>query len=81
MPKLKVISGKDTVKIFENFDFAVVSQRGSHIKLKRMTIIGTKQVLTVPNHKKIDRSTLKSIINQVSQYIPLLELRACFYNK
>ena len=80
MPKLKIIGGRDAVQIFNSFNFVVVSQKGSHIKLKRITITGTKQVLTVPDHKEIDRGTLKGIINQASKYIPLAELQSRFYN-
>ena len=31
MPKLKVLSGRDLVKIFEQFGFEVAAQRGSHV--------------------------------------------------
>lgn len=34
MPKLRRLSGKDIVRILETFDFAVHSQRGSHIKVR-----------------------------------------------
>ncbi|OHA42423.1 MAG: hypothetical protein A3H68_00430 [Candidatus Taylorbacteria bacterium RIFCSPLOWO2_02_FULL_46_40] len=80
MPKLRVISGKETVKIFEDLGFMVDVQKGSHIKLKRINVSGIKQVLAIPNHKEIDRGTLKAIINQASQYIPEAELRKFFYN-
>ncbi|MCD6492457.1 MAG: type II toxin-antitoxin system HicA family toxin [Archaeoglobaceae archaeon] len=33
MPKLRVLSGKEIVKILSKFGFEVVSQRGSHVKL------------------------------------------------
>ena len=36
MPKLKVLSGKDLVKIFILFGFEILSQKGSHIKLCRI---------------------------------------------
>ncbi len=80
MLRLKVLSGSDIVKILECFSFFVVKQRGSHIKLKRLLGDGTKQVLTVPNHREIDRGTLNGIIQQSSQYIPETELRKHFYN-
>ncbi len=80
MPKLRVISGKEVVKIFENFGFNVTAQKGSHIKLKRI-VSGTEQVLAVPNHKEIDKGTLKAIINQASHYIPGAELRKVFYTR
>lgn len=36
MPKLKVLSGRDVVKILGQFGFQILSQKGSHIKLRRM---------------------------------------------
>jgi len=35
MPKLRRLSGRQVVQILEQFRFSVVSQRGSHMKLKR----------------------------------------------
>lgn len=81
MPKLKVVSGKEVIKIFEGFGFNVTAQKGSHIKLKKMDTLGHAQVLAVPNHKEIDRGTLKAIINQASEYVPEAELRKLFYTR
>ncbi|MEM2959110.1 MAG: type II toxin-antitoxin system HicA family toxin [Candidatus Jordarchaeaceae archaeon] len=54
MPKLKVLGGKDVVKILSLFGFEIVSQRGSHVKLRRVLSDGTKQTLTIPLHKELD---------------------------
>lgn len=51
MPKLKLLSGKDVVKIFSKFGFITVSQKGSHVKLRRTLPDGTKQALTIPSMK------------------------------
>jgi predicted RNA binding protein YcfA (HicA-like mRNA interferase family) len=40
MPKLRRLSGPDVVRILERFGFLIVSQRGSHVKLKRITETG-----------------------------------------
>jgi len=64
MPKLKVLSGQEMIRIFQEFGFFVIDQRGSHIKLRRNMPSGTKQTITVPNHKEIDRGTLLEIIRQ-----------------
>ena len=80
MPKLKRLSQKEVTKIIENFGFVVSGQRGSHIKLRRRTDFGF-QVLTVPNHKEIDKGTLKAIFNQASRFISEEELRREFYIK
>jgi predicted RNA binding protein YcfA (HicA-like mRNA interferase family) len=60
------MSGADVIEIIESFGFCVVSQRGSYIKLQRPVDKNVKQTTTVPNHKEIDKGTLKAIINQLS---------------
>ena len=80
MPKLKRLSQKEVLKILEGFGFIAVSQRGSHIKTKRGTNFGF-QVLTVPNHKELDKGTLKAIFNQASRFISENQLRDKFYTK
>ncbi len=79
MPRLKVLSSKDVIAILESFDFEVVSQKGSHIKLCRMTTT-KKQVLIIPDHRELDKGTLRAIFNQASKYISETELRPHFYN-
>lgn len=79
MPKLKVLSGGEAVKIFSNFGFAVASQRGSHIKLQRILPSGVRQTLTIPNHDELDRGTLKAIYRQALRYISEGELHGYFY--
>lgn len=63
MPRLKVLSGEDVIKIFSLFGFMQISQRGSHVKLRR--ILGSaKQTLTIPAHSELDRGTLVAIYRQ-----------------
>lgn len=59
MPKLPVVSGKQTVKALQKIGFSIVSQKGSHIKLVKVTRQGIQKV-TVPNHKVLKRGTLRS---------------------
>ncbi|MEM2913453.1 MAG: type II toxin-antitoxin system HicA family toxin [Candidatus Bathyarchaeia archaeon] len=61
MSKLKVLSGKDLLKIFSKFGFQALSQRGSHVKLRRTLKDGAKQILTIPIHEELDKGTLKAI--------------------
>ena len=61
-PKPPLLSGRKFVKILENFGYEKVSQRGSHIKMKN-DVTGT--VAIVPNHKELDRWTLKIILKQI----------------
>ena len=55
MPKLRRLSGREVVRILGEFDFEAVSQRGSHIKLKRI-VADHSQTLTVPAHSELDHT-------------------------
>ena len=58
MPKLPLLSGKETIKVLEKIGYHQVRQRGSHIRLE---CPGRKSV-TVPSHKMIGRGLLRKII-------------------
>lgn len=62
MSKLPVISGKECIKALEKIGFVIVRQRGSHIVLTRENPTAT---VIVPNHKELDRGTLRAIIRQI----------------
>jgi len=79
MSKPKVLSGAEVVKILALFGFGIESQRGSHIKLRRVTTEGARQTLTIPNHRELDRGTLVGIYRQALHYIPVEELAPHFY--
>jgi len=79
MPKLRNLSGKDVVRILSRFGFKVVSQRGSHVKLRRILLDGAKQTLTIPLHEELDKGTLRAIFRQALRYIPEEELKSHFY--
>lgn len=56
------ISGKDAIKILTKyFDFKVMGQKGSHIKLSRFEG-GDKITTIVPNHKELAYGTLKGVL-------------------
>ena len=80
MPKLKILSGREVIAIFLGFDFSVVSQRGSHVKLQRTLKDGVRQTLTIPNHDYLDKGTLKAIYRQALRYIAKEDLNGCFYH-
>ena len=61
MPKL--YSAREVVNALRNTGFEIVSQKGSHIKL-RGVIDGKLQTVIVPNHKQIAQGTFRSILNQ-----------------
>jgi len=79
MSRLRVLSGGEVLKILGEFGFLDFAQRGSHIKLRRISSSGRTQTLTVPNHAEIDRGTLHAIYRQASRYIPEAQLRSKFF--
>ena len=94
MPKLKILSGKEVVKIFLCFGFVKAAQKGSHIKLARFFSNDTKQTLTIPNHLELDKGTIKAIYNCIEKFylksklshlikltIPLLSLASAIFSE
>lgn len=81
MPKHKVLSGGDVIKIFLSFGFEMASRRGSHVKLKRVLPNGAKQTLTIPNHEELDRGTLSALYRQALRYLPEQDVRPHFYSE
>ncbi|MEK6953939.1 MAG: type II toxin-antitoxin system HicA family toxin [Candidatus Micrarchaeota archaeon] len=53
MPKLPVISGKEMVKFLQKQGFEIVAQKGSHVRLKKRTVIEVL-VTVVPLHGNAD---------------------------
>lgn len=78
MLKLRRVSSKEVIGILGRFGFSAVTQRGSHVKLRRFAA-GAMQSLTVPAHPELDLGTLRAIIRQASRFIPEEELRPHFY--
>ena len=73
MSKLPVISGRDCVKALEKAGFHFQRQKGSHISMVREEPFAQ---VVVPDHKELDRGTLRAIIRQaglnVEDFISLL---------
>lgn len=71
MTKLPSVSGRECVSALQRAGFEVVSQKGSHIKLRRGGV-----VVVVPNHRELGRGVLRAIINQagltVDEFVALL---------
>ncbi|HHT9133999.1 MAG TPA: type II toxin-antitoxin system HicA family toxin [Candidatus Avalokitesvara rifleensis] len=80
-PKLKRLSGEEVITILCQFGFFVHSQRGSHVKLRRITDAGEKQTLTVPATRQLDIGTLRAIFRQAVKYLPQDKLRPYFYSE
>ncbi len=73
--------GDEVIAIFGRFGFEIKSQRGSHVKLRRVVRDGGVQILTVPKHRDLDVGTLNAIFRQASRFIPEEQLRKVFYTE
>ncbi len=73
MSKLPQISGKEYIKTLEKAGFYIKRQKGSHIILCRDEPFAE---VVVPNHKNLDKGTLRAIIRQadldVDEFVELL---------
>ncbi len=81
MPKLRILSGQELLQILAGFGFRPVSQRGSHVKLRRLLPTGIRQTLTVVLHDEVDEGTLRAIYRQALRFIAEAELRPHFYTE
>ena len=61
MSRLPVVSGKQLVKALKRRGFVLDRQHGSHMILFRPDPPTT---VTVPNHRELDRGTLRAILRQ-----------------
>ncbi len=59
----KQYSGNEIVKRLTRLGYEVVSQRGSHLKM-RARVGGRLRTVIIPMHKQIAHGTLKSILIQ-----------------
>lgn len=59
MGNLPVCSGAEAVRAFERLGWRVARQSGSHIIMAKEASMTT---LSVPNHRSLDRGTLRSLI-------------------
>ncbi|MBI2411515.1 MAG: type II toxin-antitoxin system HicA family toxin [Candidatus Kerfeldbacteria bacterium] len=58
----KTASGAFVVKLLvKHFEFSIISQKGSHVKLKKYISVG-ELITIVPMHKELARGTLKGIL-------------------
>jgi predicted RNA binding protein YcfA (HicA-like mRNA interferase family) len=81
MPRLRTLSGQDLLRIFAGFGFEPASQRGSHVKLRRVLPGGVRETLTIVLHDEVDKGTLRAMFRQALRYIPERELRPHFYTE
>jgi len=65
LPRLPVVSGGKLIKLLRKLRYEVVRQKGSHIRLRKITDAGEHNI-TVPKHSEIAKGTLNDIISKVS---------------
>jgi predicted RNA binding protein YcfA (HicA-like mRNA interferase family) len=74
MPPLPVISGRQCVAALEKAGFSVRRQSSSHIILRREG--PPAQTTSVPDHRTLDRGTLRAIIRsaglEIDAFLALL---------
>ena len=63
MPKLRRISGQETIRALERLGFKQIRQKGSHVILKKRTSQGNIGCV-VPLHSELAIGTLRGIIRQ-----------------
>ena len=73
MSRLPGISGRECIRALAKIGFYTRRQTGSHIILRRDTPFAQ---LVVPDHRELDRGTLRAIIRQaglsVAEFLRLL---------
>ncbi len=63
MSKLPQVSGADVVRALQKAGFSVRRQHGSHIIMRRNEPFAQT---VVPDHRQIDRGTLRAILRQAN---------------
>ena len=62
--KLPVISGRECMAALQRAGFEIGSQKGSHVKLQK-----DNHSVIVPDHKELDKGTLRAIIRQAGMTV------------
>lgn len=60
------VSGQECIKALSRVGFVTIRQQGSHIVVRRDTPFVQ---LVVPDHKELDRGTLRAIIRQAGMTV------------
>ncbi|MCX6809723.1 MAG: type II toxin-antitoxin system HicA family toxin [Candidatus Berkelbacteria bacterium] len=58
--KYSQLSGKELIKALQKVGFLIISQKGSHIKLRKIS--APIKTVVVPNHRIIRPGTLNNIL-------------------
>ena len=60
-----VVSGKKLLKVLVGLGYEVIRQRGSHVRLGKLTAAGD-HIITIPLHDGLAKGTFSDILSQVS---------------
>jgi predicted RNA binding protein YcfA (HicA-like mRNA interferase family) len=82
MPRLRRLSGKEVLKIFEALGFELVSVSGSHHKLRRV-VNGQHQTLTISIHanQTLHPKMIRKLFRDALRYIDEETLNNYFYSE
>ena len=72
------VSADSLINQLKKYGYVIVRQKGSHIRLTKMTISGEHNT-TIPNHQTIKIGILSDIVRDVCKYNKINEEE--FYNK
>jgi predicted RNA binding protein YcfA (HicA-like mRNA interferase family) len=64
------LSGHELIKLLRRYDYEVIRQVGSHIRL-RSNFRGAPHHLTVPVHDNLRLGTLNAILSDVADYLEI----------
>ncbi len=62
------LSANDLIKILSVYDYHISRQKGSHIRLTRISASGEHHI-SIPNHDPLKLGTLVSILNEVCDHL------------
>jgi predicted RNA binding protein YcfA (HicA-like mRNA interferase family) len=63
-PKLRRISGEQTISALQKLGFVMIRQRGSHVILKNQISKEEEIACVVPLHRELAIGTLRNILRQ-----------------
>jgi len=64
--KLPTVSGKEAVKALQKDGFFFVSQKGSHIKIRKLHHPTGQTTIIIPDHKELRKGTLARILKEAN---------------
>jgi predicted RNA binding protein YcfA (HicA-like mRNA interferase family) len=78
--KLRVLSGKEVVKIIERYGFVQTRSVGSHVRMTCEINSGAFHI-TIPLHNELKRGTLSDIVCELERCVGREKLEKDFYTK